>query len=102
MSPFHRREAISMRLDKFLKLSRLVKRRTVAQEMVELGAVRLEGRECKPSSEVREGNVIEVAYVNRVLKVRVLCADEAVLRRPKAVSWEQLEERAVRPDEKPF
>ena len=47
-----------MRLDKFLKLARLVKRRTVAQEMIELGAVRLEGRECKPSSEVREGNVI--------------------------------------------
>ena len=56
-----------MRLDKFLKLARLVKRRTVAQEMIELGAVRLEGRECKPSSEVREGNVIEIAYINRVM-----------------------------------
>lgn len=91
-----------MRLDKFLKLARLVKRRTVAQEMIDLGAVRINGRECKPSSEVREGNVIEIAYVNRVLKVKVLCADEAVLRRPKAVSWEQMEERQVRPDEKPF
>ncbi|MBQ7168850.1 MAG: RNA-binding S4 domain-containing protein [Synergistaceae bacterium] len=91
-----------MRLDKFLKLARLVKRRTVAQEMIDLKAVRLNGRECKPSSEVHEGDVIEVAYVNRVLKVKVLCADEAVLRRPKTVSWEQLEERQVRPDEKPF
>ena len=91
-----------MRLDKFLKLARLVKRRTVAQEMVELGAVRLEGRECKPSSEVREGNVLEIAYINRVLKVRVTCADEAMLRRPKTISWEPLEERPVKPDEKPF
>lgn len=91
-----------MRLDKYLKLARLVKRRTVAQEMIEHGAVRLEGRECKPSSEIRVDNIIEIAYVNRVLKLKVLCADEAMLKRPKTVSWEQLEERAVKPDEKPF
>lgn len=91
-----------MRLDKFLKLSRLVKRRTAAQEMIELGAVRLNGRVCKPSAEVREDDVIEVAYINRVLKVKVLCADEAILKRPKTVSWEQLEQRDVKPDEKPF
>ena len=91
-----------MRLEKFLKLARLVKRRTVAQEMIELGAVRLNSRTCKPSSEVREDDILEVAYINRVLKVKVLCADEAVLRRPKTVSWEQLEERPVKSDEKPF
>ena len=91
-----------MRLDKFLKLARLVKRRTVAQEMIELGAVRLEGRECKPSAEVREGNIIEIAYINRVLKVKVTCADEAILKRPKRISWEELEERPVKPDEIPF
>ncbi len=91
-----------MRLDKFLKLARLVKRRTAAQEMIELGAVRLNGRECKSSSEVNEGNIIEIAYINRVLKVKVLCADEAILKRPKAISWEQIDERAVKPDELPF
>ena len=91
-----------MRLDKFLKLARLIKRRTVAQEMIELGAVRLNGRECKSSSEVREEDTIEIAYINRVLKVKVLCADEAMLKRPRTVSWEQIEERQVKPDEKPF
>ena len=91
-----------MRLDKYLKLARLVKRRTVAQEMIDLKAVRINGRECKPSSEVREGDVIEIAYINRVLKVKVLCADEAILKRPKTISWEPLEERQVRPDERPF
>ena len=91
-----------MRLDKYLKLARLVKRRTVAQEMIELGAVRLNGRECKPSSEIRVDDSIEIAYINRVLKVKVLCADEAILKRPKTVSWEQIEERTVKPDEKPF
>ena len=91
-----------MRLDKYLKLARLIKRRTIAQEMIDLKAVRLNGRECKQSSEVREGDEIEIAYVNRVLKVKVLCADEAILKRPKAVSWEQLDEKPVKPDEKPF
>ncbi len=91
-----------MRLDKYLKLARLVKRRTVAQEMIDLKAVQINNRECKPSSEVREGDVIEIAYINRVLKVKVLCSDETVLRRPKTISWEQLEERQVKPDEKPF
>ncbi len=91
-----------MRLDKFLKLARLVKRRTIAQEMIDLGAVRLEGRTCKSSSEVRENNIIEIAYMNRVLKVKVLCADESLLKRPHTVSWEQISERAISPDEKPF
>ena len=91
-----------MRLDKYLKLARLIKRRTVAQEMIDLKAVRINGRECKPSSEVHEEDVIEIAYINRVLKVKVLCAEEAILRRPKVISWEQLEERQVKPDEKPF
>ena len=91
-----------MRLDKFLKLARLVKRRTAAQEMIELGAVRINGRECKSSSEVNEGNIIEIAYINRVLKVKVLCSDEAILKRPRAISWEQIDERAVKPDELPF
>ena len=91
-----------MRLDKFLKLARLVKRRSAAQEMIELGAVRIDGRACKPAAEVREGGIIEVAYMNRVLKVRVLCAEEALLKRPHTVSWEQIEERAVSPDENPW
>lgn len=91
-----------MRLDKFLKLARLVKRRTVAQEMIELGAVRINSRECKPSSEVRLNDILEIAYINRVLKVKVLCADETILKRPKSISWEQLDERPVKPDEKPF
>jgi len=91
-----------MRIDKFLKLARLVKRRSAAQEMIELGAVRLDGRPCKSSAEVREGAVLEVAYMNRVLKVRVLCADEALLKRPGTVAWETIGERPVAPDRNPW
>ena len=70
-----------MRLDKYLKLSRLIKRRTVAQEMAEIGAVRVNKRQCKPAAEVREGDVVEIAYPRRVLTVKVLTADETALKR---------------------
>jgi ribosomal 50S subunit-recycling heat shock protein len=83
-------------------MARLVKRRTVAQEMIEVGAVRIDGRSCKPSAEVREGGTIEVAYMARVLRVKVLCVDEQLLKRPQTVACEVLEERQVRPDEKPW
>ena len=53
--------AMSIRLDKFLKLSRLVKRRAVAQEMSEIGAVRINKRDSKPSSNVSDGDIIEIA-----------------------------------------
>ena len=91
-----------MRLDKFLKAARLVKRRTVAQEMVEIGAVRLDGRTCKPSAEVLEGRTIEIAYMARVLKVKVLCADEQLLKRPQTTAYEVVEERRVSASERPW
>ena len=85
-----------------MKVARLVKRRTVAQEMVEIGAVRLDGRTCKPSAEVTEGREIEVAYMTRVLKVKVLCADESLLKRPQTVAYEVVEERQVPANERPW
>ncbi len=91
-----------MRIDKFLKMARLVKRRTAAQEMIEVGAVRIDGRTCKPAAEVGEGRTVEIAYMARVLKVKVLCADEQLLKRPQTVAYEVLEERQVSSDEKPW
>ena len=70
-----------LRLDKYLKLSRLIKRRTVAQEMAEIGAVRVNKRQCKPAAEVREDDVVEIAYPRRILTVKVLTADETALKR---------------------
>lgn len=92
-----------MRLDKFLKLARLVKRRTVAQEMIEVGAVRINGRQCKPSAEVRMGDSVEIAYPSRVLSLEVLYADEAALKRMSPEdAWSPREERRVDPSEKPW
>ncbi len=61
-----------MRLDVFLKLSRLVPRRTQAQEMCEAGAVKLNGSRAKSSREVREGDVISIRGRERVSTVRVV------------------------------
>ncbi|MEN3331934.1 MAG: hypothetical protein V7641_1299 [Blastocatellia bacterium] len=61
-----------MRLDLFLKLSRLVLRRTIAQQMCEAGAVRLNGTPAKSAREVRVGDEIAIRQRGRITTVRVL------------------------------
>ena len=67
-----------MRLDKFLKVSRLIRRRTVANEACDAGRVSVNGRTAKASADVKEGDVIEIAFGTRTVKVRVLNAQETV------------------------
>ena len=62
----------SMRLDKFLKVSRLIKRRTVANEVSDMGRVLVNGNIAKPSKQIKEGDIIIIEYSNRKLEVRVL------------------------------
>jgi len=61
-----------MRLDKYLKVSRIIKRRTVAKEACESGRVMINGKVAKPSTEVKEGDIIEILYANRSLKARIV------------------------------
>ncbi len=91
-----------IRLDKFLKLSQLVKRRTVAQEMIEVGAVHVNGRKVKSSSDVKKGDLIEVAFPRRVVSAAVLIDDEALLRRRGTIACELRTERRVEPEEDPW
>ncbi|MGG1616649.1 RNA-binding S4 domain-containing protein [Paenibacillus sp. NRS-1782] len=60
-----------MRLDKFLKVSRLIKRRTVAKDVSEQGRVMVNGREAKPSSAVKVGDEITVQFGQKLVTVRV-------------------------------
>ena len=60
-----------MRLDKYLKVSRLIKRRTVANEACDGERVNVNGRQVKASYQVKEGDVIEVAFGNRTMRVEV-------------------------------
>jgi ribosomal 50S subunit-recycling heat shock protein len=60
-----------MRLDKFLKVSRLIKRRTVAKDVSEQGRVWINGREAKPSSTVKVGDELAVQFGQKTVTVRV-------------------------------
>jgi len=61
-----------MRLDKYLKVSRLIKRRTVANEVADAGRILINGKVAKASQAVNAGDIIEVTFGNRPIKVRVL------------------------------
>ena len=61
-----------MRLDKYRKVSRLIKRRTVAKEVADVGRILINGKIAKASQAVKEGDIIEVTFGNRPIKVKVL------------------------------
>ena len=61
-----------MRLDKFLKLSRLIKRRTVANEAADNGRVSVNGKVVKPSYEVKVGDIVEIQFGDKVSKFEII------------------------------
>ena len=65
-----------MRLDKFLKVSRLIKRRTVANEACDAGRVMVNDKPAKASLNVKVGDIIEIAFGNKTVKVEVLDLQE--------------------------
>ena len=67
-----------MRLDKFLKVSRLIKRRTVANEACDAGRVMVNGKPAKASVNVKVGDIIEILFGTKTVKVEVLDVKETV------------------------
>ena len=67
-----------MRLDKYLKVSRLIKRRTVANEACDSGRVTINDRPAKAGTEVKVGDVIAISFGNREVKVEVLDVQETM------------------------
>ncbi len=61
-----------MRLDLFLKASRLIKRRTIAREMCDNGRVLVNGREAKPAREVKQGDVIALKFSSRIIHLEAI------------------------------
>ncbi|KAF1295261.1 hypothetical protein BAU15_05790 [Enterococcus sp. JM4C] len=60
-----------MRLDKFLKISRIIKRRSVAKEVADKGRIQVNGKLAKSSSDVKVGDVLKVQFGNKLLEVKV-------------------------------
>lgn len=67
-----------MRLDKFLKVSRLIKRRTVANEACDAGCVLVNDRPAKASAQVKAGDVLEIQFGSKSVRVEVLNVQETV------------------------
>ena len=79
-----------MRLDKYLKVSRLIKRRTVANEACDAGRVLVNDKAVKASFNVKVGDVIEIQFGNRSVKVRVLQIAETVKKEQAESMYEYL------------
>lgn len=73
-----------MRLDKFLKVSRIIKRRTVANEACDQGRVSVNGRVAKASVDVKAGDIIEIRFGEKIFKAEILNVAEHVLKNEAA------------------
>lgn len=80
-----------MRLDKYLKVSRIIKRRTVANDACDAEHVSVNGRIARASYEVREGDIVEVTFGQRKLKFRVTDVRETVKKDDAAQMYEIIE-----------
>lgn len=67
-----------MRLDKYLKVSRLIKRRTVANEACDAGKITVNGKTARASYDVKEGDIIEITLGARSVKVKVTAVKEVI------------------------
>ena len=81
-----------MRLDKYLKITRLIKRRTVANEACDNARVTVNGRPAKASYDVKPGDVLRIAFGQRTLAVEVLAVADAVRKDDAAAMYRELPE----------
>lgn len=81
-----------MRLDKWLKVSRLIKRRTVANEACDNARVTANGRSVKASYEVKEGDVLEIRFGEKAVRVEVLSVDPQVKKNDAPAMYRELAE----------
>lgn len=79
-----------MRLDKFLKVSRLIKRRTVANSVSDLGRVFVNGNVAKPAKQLKVGDIITIEYANKIVKAKILVIPEGNVAVQQATSLYEL------------
>ena len=80
-----------MRLDKYLKVSRIIKRRTVAKEACEGGRVSINGKVAIPSTNLKEDDIIEIVFGNKVLKAKIINLAEHVRKEDAKNMYEIIE-----------
>lgn len=81
-----------MRLDKYLKVSRIIKRRTVANEACDTERVNVNGRRAKASYEIKEGDLVEIEFGNKTLKFIVKSINEKTTKADASEMYQIIEE----------
>lgn len=84
-----------MRLDKFLKVSRLIKRRTVAKEASDGSRIKVNNKTAKPSCDVKVGDIIEITFGNKTVSVEVLNIAEHALKADASQMYKVLGENTL-------
>lgn len=84
-----------MRLDKYLKVSRIIKRRTLSKEMAESERVYVNGKAAKPSYQLQIGDIIKVVFGRREIVVKVLQLKEHVLKDDSHMMYELIEDKKI-------
>lgn len=82
---------MQMRLDKYLKVSRIIKRRTVANDACDAGRVTVNGKIAKAGTEVKVGDVIEIKFGNNVTKVEILAISETQKKEEASLMYKSVE-----------
>lgn len=84
-----------MRLDKYLKVSRIIKRRTVAKEVADKGRIKVNGILAKSSTDLKSGDEVEVRFGNKILTVRVLEMKDSTKKEDAGKMYEIISETRV-------
>lgn len=85
-----------MRLDKYLKVSRVIKRRTVAKEICEAGRIQVNGHTAKAGHDLKAGDMLDIAMGNRRLKIRIVEIKETVRASEADSLYEILEDKRIK------
>ena len=89
-----------MRLDKYLKVSRIIKRRTVAKEVADKGRIKVNGILAKSSTDLKMNDQIEIQFGNKLLTVKVLEMKDSTKKEDALKMYEIISEKSIETDEK--
>lgn len=85
-----------MRLDKYLKVSRLIKRRSVATEVCKQDRILVNGKEAKPSKDIKENDIITLIFGRKIIEVKVLSIKEVIKKEEASNMYELIKETEVK------
>lgn len=84
-----------MRLDKYLKVSRIIKRRTIAKEVADQGRIKINSQTAKSSTDVKIGDQLEISFANRIVKVQVESLQESTKKEDAEKMYQLISEEKI-------